>query len=68
MPKSKEAPPLVATTGLDYLATTGRFRRVEPGDLVDQADVDPKALRWMRDAGFLAPSPSDDNQDEGTED
>lgn len=65
MTKPKDAP-LVATTGLDFLATTGRSRRLEAGDQVDPADLDPKALKWMTGAGFLVPvqdDVSDDNQE-----
>lgn len=66
MPKPDHEP-LKAVTGLDYLTTAGRSRRVEAGDLVDPADVDPKALRWMTEAGFLVPAPSDDNQGDAAE-
>lgn len=66
MPKPKDEA-LVAQVGLDYLGADGKFQRAEPGDQVKPTDLDPKALRWMRDAGFLAPAPSNDPQDEGTE-
>ena len=68
MPKPKPKDELQATTGLDYLGADGKFHRAEPGDLVKPGDLEPKALKWMRDAGFLAPIPSDDSQDAGAED
>lgn len=61
-PKAKAKDPLVATTGIDFLGTDGKAHRIEAGDQVDGADVDPKALRWMQAGGFLA-KPSDDNQE-----
>jgi hypothetical protein len=58
--KGKQPKALVATTGLNYLGKDGKDHRLEAGESVDPADVNPDAVGWMTEGGFLVPAESED--------